>query len=98
MESSYDNKIKNEIFTGHKPILLKIMNKAMKSICKIIIEKKEGTHYGTGFFLNYSDLLKYLITNYHVINPSLENENILLEIWNQKTMKLNNKKPFFLLY
>ena len=41
--------------------------------------------------MNFSELIKYLITNYHVINPSLENENILLEIWNQKTIKLNLK-------
>ena len=43
----------------------------MKSICQITIETKKGKSYGTGFFLNYSNSLKYLITDYHVINPDL---------------------------
>ena len=40
-----------------------------------------------------SDSLKYLITNYHVLNPDNINENIELEIWNNKKMKLeiNNR-------
>ena len=38
-------------------------------------------------------ILKYLITNYHVLNPDNINENIELEIWNKKKMKLeiNNR-------
>ena len=32
---------KNEVFTGHKPIPLKIANKVMKSICKISIKTKK---------------------------------------------------------
>ena len=63
--------IKSEVFTGHKPIPVKIINKVMKSICKITIETKKGKSYGTGFFLNYSNSIKYLITNYHIINPDL---------------------------
>ena len=51
-------------------------------------ELKKETLYGTGFFMNYSDSLKCLITNYHVINPSLKNENIEIEIHNKKKMKL----------
>ena len=82
---------KSEVFTGHKPIPVKIINKVMKSICKITIETNERKSYGTGFFLNYSNSLKYLITNYHIINPSLENENIAIEIHNKKIMKLNFK-------
>ena len=60
---------KSEIFTGHKPVPVKIINQVMKSICQITIETKKGKSYGTGFFLNYSNSLKYLITDYHVINP-----------------------------
>ena len=43
--------------------------------------------------MNYSDTLKCLMTCYHVINPSLEKENIVIEIHNQKKMKLkfNNR-------
>ena len=62
---------KSEIFTGHKPVPVKIINKVMKSICQITIETKKGKSYGTGYFLNYSNSLKYLITDYHVINPDL---------------------------
>ena len=96
------NKIKNIkndiIFSGHKKVPVKISNKVMKSICKITIEIKKGIPYGTGFFLNYSNSLKYLITNYHIINPSLENENITVEIHNKEKMKLNfkNRKTKYL--
>ena len=38
--------------------------------------------------MNYSDSLKCLLTNYHVINPSVEKENIEIEIHNKKKMKL----------
>ena len=81
----------NEILIGSKPIPIKIVNKVMKSICKITIKTKEKIAYGTGFFLNYSDKEKYLMTCYHIINPSLENENIEIEIYNGKKMKLNFK-------
>ena len=45
-----ENEIKNEVFTGHKPIPLKIVNKVFKSICKITINIKDRVAYGTGFF------------------------------------------------
>ena len=85
---------KNEVFTGHKPIPLKIANKVMKSICKISIKTKKGIFYGTGFFLKYSDSKKYLMTNYHIINPNLENENIETEIHNENKMKLKFNNRF----
>ena len=75
---------KNEVIVGAKPFPIKIVNKVMKAICKITIQIKERVARGTGFFLNYSDTLKCLMTNYHVINPSLEKENIEIEIHNQK--------------
>ena len=81
----------NEILIGSKPIPIKIVNKVMKSICKITIKTKEKIAYGIGFFLNYSDKGKYLMTCYHIINPSLESENIEIEIYNGKKMKLNFK-------
>ena len=86
---------KSEVFIGPKPIPIKIIIKVMKSICKIAIKIKKGKAlYGTGFFLNYSEQKKYLMTCYHVINPSLENENIIIEIHNSKTMKLKFKNRF----
>ena len=82
-----------EKHTGHKPVPLDIANEVMKAICKITIGINEPRTYGIGFFLNYSDSLKCLMTNYHVINPSLENENIEIQIHNKKKMKLklNNR-------
>lgn len=53
---------------NQKPIPLKIVYKAGKSICKIIRKTKEGEACGTGFFLTYSLKKKCLMTCYHVIN------------------------------
>ena len=42
--------MEDQVLTGHKPVPMKIANKAMKSICKITISKKLGESNGTGFF------------------------------------------------
>ncbi len=86
---SYDpkNDAIDEVITGSKPIPLKIANKVTKAVCKIIIETNGGINHGTGFFLNYSESKKFLMTCYHVINPSLENRKITLEIHNQKIFR-----------
>ena len=79
-----------EIYTGHKPIPIDIVNTVIKSICKISIKMKDQKiKNGIGFFMNYSNSIKYLITNYHIINPDLINEDIEIEIWNHKKKKLN---------
>ena len=39
--------------------------------------------------MKVSDLLKYLITNYHIINPNVINNHIEIEIWNKKIIKLD---------
>ena len=82
----------SEAYTGHKQIPIKIVNKVLESICKITVETKKG--YGTGFFMKYSDSLKCLMTNYHIINPNVENENIEIEIHNKKKMKLKFKNRY----
>ena len=82
------NPEKNGVFS------VKIVNKVMKSICKITIKTERGNNFGTGFFLNYSDELKLLLTNYHVINPNLENANIEIEIHNKKIILLELKNRF----
>ena len=80
----------NVLETEHKPIKIDIANTVIKSICKISIKMKDQKiKNGTGFFMNISNSIKYLITNYHVINPDLINEYIEIEIWNHKKMKLN---------
>ena len=90
MKSNEENdSIENEVHTGHKPIPTGIISKVENSICKItFITKDNKLQHGTGFFLKVSDSLKYLITNYHVINPNNINANIELEINNKKKMKL----------
>ena len=78
---------KNEIPKEHKPIPFRIVNRVMKSLCKI----QSNMYYEVGFFLNFSVSLKFLITNYNLINP---NNNIEIEIWNQKKMRINKKDRF----
>ena len=91
MEGYDENEKKDEILIGNqKPVPMNIANKVMKSVCKIIIKGiNKNNIYGTGFFMKISNSLKYLITNYHVICPNIINQNIELEIWNLKKMKLN---------
>ena len=89
-----NNEEVKEIILGHKPIPIKIINKVIKSMCKITIKSERGNNFGNGFFLNYSDELKLLLTNYHVINPNLENANIEIEIHNKKVMNLELKNRF----
>ena len=91
MAENYQNNIEqkiDEIYTGHRGVPISIINKVFNSICKIIIKKGERTAFGTGFFMKVSDLLKYLITNYHNINPTVINNHIEIEIWNKKRIKL----------
>ena len=88
----YKNEREFEVLNDHKPVPLNIAIEVMKAICKITIKTKKEIFYGTIFFINHPDSLKYLMTNYHVINPSLENEEIEIEIHNKKTMKLKFKK------
>ena len=61
---------------------------------RLQLKQKKGIIYGTGFFMKYSDSLKCLMTNYHIINPSVENENIEIEIYNKKKMKLKFKNRY----
>ena len=81
--------MEDQVLTGHKPVPMKIANKAMKSICKITISKKLGESNGTGFFLKVSNSIKCLLTNYHVLKPNLVNIKIELTIWNEKKIKLD---------
>ena len=88
----------NEALIGHKPLPLDISNKVKESVCKIIIKKKGDKLYGTGFFLKITESLKFLFTNYHVINKDLINDNIEIEIWNKEKMSLNLKKRYIKYY
>ena len=79
----------NIVLNGHPPVPLKLMMNAMKSICKISYHYDNKQIFGNGFFLKFSDSLKLLITNYHVIFPRLMNINIQIEIFNNQKMVLN---------
>ena len=81
-----EDKIKQEEKKGQKTIPFQIGDKLMKSICRIIIEK-EGI-IANGFFMKITDSLKYIITNYYNLSQ-YSNDNIEIEIWNKKKIKLN---------
>ena len=83
-----DEKRENQIFVDNKPVPIDLINKAKKSICKIMIIKDRIPYYGTGFFMNLNNPKKYLITNYHVISENMLDKEIYLEIYNQKKMNL----------
>ena len=53
MEVNNKSLIKDQICIGSRSIPIKIVNKIMNSICKIIIKCK----IGNGFFMNMSDSL-----------------------------------------
>ena len=89
MEEFCDNEMNDEVLTGHRPIPMNIAIKVMKSICKIIINKKGVKNYETGFFMKISDNFKYLITDYNSLNPNLSSQKIEIEIWNGKKILLD---------
>ena len=79
----------SELYARYKPIPISIMNKALKSICKIIVKTNKGIIFGNGFFMNTDNSKRYLITCYHIISQKVINDEILIEIHNHKKMKLN---------
>ena len=89
MKNSLIKNRENQALHGHPPISLNLAIETMKSICKISYHYNNKTTLGTGFFMKHSDSLQLLITNYHVISPELMNNNIKIEIWNNKKMNLN---------
>ena len=89
-KSLTQTKRRDEKLIEHKYITINELDITKQSICKIIIFN-EQIIYGTGFFMKYSDSLKLLITNNHVIFREYKDDKIkiVLQIWNQKTMKLS---------
>ena len=63
-------------------------NKVRKSVCKILIKRKEGIQAGTAFFLLYQKK-KYLITCHHVINSEINKFDV--EIWDQRVFTFELK-------
>ena len=76
-----------------KKIPIRKINKASKSICKIIMKGKggNGVVYGTGFFMyiiEENKKLECLITNYHNINEKIINITIKIQINNNNEYKI----------
>ena len=65
-----------------------LTDEIFKSICKIIFKVNEGAKKGAGFFMKISESKNYLITTYQNISEKNINEDIEIEIYNQKKMKL----------
>ena len=78
-----------ELYARYKPIPISIMNKALKSICKITVKTNKGIIFGNGFFMNIDNSKRYLITSNHIISQKVIYDEILIEIHNHKIMKLN---------
>ena len=94
-KSINDNKsnlIENKLYTIAKSIPLEVVNKVVKSLCKITIKNNEGNITGIGFFMQITDAKKCLITNYHIISRQTKKLDIEIEIYNQKKMNLKLTK------
>ena len=78
-----------EIFPYHYSLPIIKVSKAMKSLCKIQLRRKDNSiFFGSGFFLRVTNSSKYLITCYHIINLIKNNKEINIEIHNKQTYKL----------
>ena len=76
--------------TKLKPVPKEMSDKLKKSICKVIIRKKDEEIINvTGFFIKISEVSKYLLINYPLINQENINESIEVEIWNKDKINLN---------
>ena len=75
-------------------IPFEILGKLARAVCKIMTESNERIIDGSGFFLNYSDSKKFLMTCYHLINPTLKNNKIQLTIHNGNKMNINFDNRF----
>ena len=79
--------------TKLKPVPKEMSDKLKKSICKVIIRKKDEEIINvTGFFIKISEVSKYLLMNYPIINQENINDNIEIEIWNKDKINLNLKE------
>ena len=82
-------------YIKNKPIPIALINKAIKSICKIRTMYNEIYKSGTGFFLRIFSQ-KYLITIGFITNYEKQKENteIEVEIYNKEVIKLRFKDRF----
>ena len=94
-ESSNKTKIKPpKPVKINKTSTLILTNEAIKAKCNIIRKTKEEIINGTGFFIKNYDSKNYLVTKYEFLNPDVINQDIEIEIYNQKKMKFDFNNPF----
>jgi surface protein len=80
-----------------KMISLDILNKVSKSICKLKCKNGDKEWTGTGFFMSITFenkvLINCLITNYNIIAQHISNNNIQLQIGdNKKTFNIGKER------
>jgi len=86
-ENNIKEDYQRENFRDNKFIPIDLINKAAKSVCKVICNLNGSNVKGTGFFMNIPDnSLKCLITNYHIISE--KTKEIQIEIHNKKNINL----------
>ena len=77
------------VIKGHKPLSIKTINKARKSICKITSMVENSPIVGTGFFMSIANSLRYLVTCQHLLRYAIEKKSkICLEIYGEKIYEL----------
>ena len=76
-----------DVLMGFKHISKDVENKALKAVCRLIVNTNKGTRYENGFFLNVDDVRKYLVTSFHLTIDEKIND-ITIEIYNHKKMQL----------
>ena len=81
-------------YIRNKPIPIELINKAIKSICKIKV-KAEYKGYCTGFFIRFFSQ-KYLITCNQIIHYNVQKKNleIEVEIYNKELIKIGFNDRF----
>ena len=92
-EENVESKRIRQMIIGNKikpQVDLETANKVSKSICKILIKNEEKPGVGTGFFFIYKNV-KYLITCYHVVDPTIKKFEIELLDKNTFEFELNNR-------
>ena len=84
------------VIVKQESIPLNVAFKVLNSICKIKIEYDGMESIITGFFIKINSL-KYLMTNcQHIKIESIK--NVIIEIWNKKTMNLSVNGRFIKYY
>ena len=81
-----------------RPIPVDIINKTVKSVCKIIIYNKPKNIYGDGFFMKIYDSEENFLTNNHSINQDPFKKRYWNRITQQKKKEIKFKQLFYQIY